>query len=787
MATSTLFKRLHDRLVADNETISAVGIDLGTTKSCVAIARFDPAIGTIQCECLPFPEPGVAGAPLAVPSVVATKNGAVVVGHAARRLVGTRGYTPLRNVFRESKNDMGLRYTYWKAHEGFRSATDIAAHLLGHLITEGGLLGKGHQKPLVVTVPASFHGAQRTATVAAAQRHLADPDAACLLDEPYAAFLDLLHRQPETAHPQLMVGGKVLVFDFGGGTCDVAIFTLVATSQGVMPQLLATSRYHRIGGGDIDRAIVHGHLLPMIFERHGVSPNDVSWHAKRSRFEPQLIALAERLKLALCKRMTERSSRDKGDDIEVVAAGEYEVNGEGDTFFLESPTLTASAFAKLMAPFLDPEPAPEGINDEYVQRGSIFSPVLQALQRARLDADDISTLVLAGSSTLIPQVRAALKDYFTEATLLTWPDGAELQGAIARGAALQALSLAATGHPLLAPVCSGDLGLQTRQGFLPLVSAGAELPQASTTPISLKAPLDGEVFGLDIAVEVLADGNRLLGRSLWSLPPPVRAGEELLLSWSLDENQCLALNLQRPGHEGTESFHQRFDAPVAHLDLGQVVRCRMLEREEAIRDDRVSRDDLGEAYAAIARDAAALGEHDKALHFVALAMQQQGATPYLLNLKALYREQVGDLQTAEQCYRQSDSLASRFNLALLQFSQGRFDEALTELDHLMAKNSNRVYSVLKAQAIERLGRPQEARLLYQDALHGNIDLPERQEWELHWLAKAARQLQSTEQQRVIEAEMKAQQQRRVVLQREGVLPDQSTPAQAAGRWAEKAA
>lgn len=793
MTQFDLFHDLRSALANRKTAIAAVGIDLGTTKSCTAIARFDPADGQITCACVAYPEPGIPGMPVAVPSVVAVKDGEISIGHAARRLVGRKGYTPLRNVFRECKNDMGLRYTYWKAPEGFRSATDIAGHLTGHLVDAGGLAGQGMQAPLIVTVPASFHGAQRSATIAATQRHVHVENSVQLLDEPYAAFLDLLHQQPDLTASALMRDANVLVFDFGGGTCDVAIFTLATKGQVLMPRLLATSRYHRIGGGDIDRALVHGHLLPMLFERHGLSSKDISWQDKRSKLEPQLLPLAERLKLALCRRMTERvagegANADKGEEIEVVAAGEYEITLDESSYFLESPTLTSTTFVKLIAPFLDTVPAPEGDNDEYVQRGSIFSPVLQALQQARLDVEDISAIVLAGSSTLIPQVRTALRNYFPEAALLTWPDGTELQGAIARGAALQALSLAATGQPLLAPVCSGDLGVQTRQGFLPLVTAGSELPQSCESPIPLQVPEDSPHQGIDISVEVLAEGKRLLGRSLWHLPPPVRAGEALSLSWSLDENQCLALELQRPGHEGTEPFQQRFDAPVAHLDLGQVVRCRMLEREEAIRNDRVIRADLGEAYTAIARDAAALGEHDKALHFVALAMQEQGSTPYLMNLKGLYRERVGDSNTAEQCYRQADSLASQFNLALLHFNQERFDETLAGLDRLMTMDKKRAYSVLKAQAIEGLGRPQEARLHYQDALNGNIDLPECEEWELYWLARAARQMQSTEHQRVIEAEMKAQQQRRVTFQREGYLPDQQAPgAQAGSRREEEAA
>ena len=249
MTTLNIFERLRLKLEADGDCVSAVGVDLGTTKSCVALAAYDADAHETDCECVPFPEPGIPGAPIAVPSVVAVKNGEVAIGHAARRLIGRKGYTPTRNVFRESKNDIGLRYRYWKAPEGFQSATEIASKLLNHLLRPVSDELANINTPLVITVPASFHGAQRNATLEAAHT-LVDDAQVSLLDEPYAAFLDLLFQQPEVLN-QLPDSANILVFDFGGGTCDVAMFSLDTGKHGLEPHLRATSRYHRIGGGDI--------------------------------------------------------------------------------------------------------------------------------------------------------------------------------------------------------------------------------------------------------------------------------------------------------------------------------------------------------------------------------------------------------------------------------------------------------------------------------------------------------------------------------------------------------
>lgn len=772
MNTILMFEQLRSKLAESGCTVSAVGIDLGTTKSCAAVAEFDPDTGEITCECVTYPEPGVPGSPVAVPSVVAVKDRETFVGHSARRLVGKKGFIPQRDFFRETKNEIGLRYTYWKAPKDFDSATKIATFILRRLLS--GIRGD-IEPPLVVTVPASFHGAQRTATLEAAQVALGD-GAACLLDEPYAAFLDVLFRKLDAAKNVLRDGANILVFDFGGGTCDVAIFTLAPFMGTLEPRLRATSRYHRIGGGDIDRAIVHDHLIPQLLERYSLGRTAFSWKEKRQILEPQLLPLAERLKIALCKRITELREAGKPDsDAEAIAAGEYEVSVEDKSYWLESPALRRADLAKVMTAFLDPEPPPES-GDEYVQRGSIFSPIRHALFQARLEANEIDGVLLAGSSSLIPLVHDALDEHFENAIVFSCGSGEELQGAIARGAALQALSIAATGMPLIAPVACSVLGISTNQGFKELVAAGTHLPARSQAPIRLLAPADSPARPVEIAV-LIGDGKYVSGQSIWSLPAPVRKGEALDLSWHIDENQCLELSLERPGHADTEPFHHRFIAPIAHIDHGQVARCRMLEREQAIRDDRVPKADLGEAFTAIANDASTLGENEKALHFVSLAIMEKGATQHLMNLRGLYRENAGDKEGAEQSFRAAGAWdPALFNMALMLTKADRHGEALDAIEKCVDLNPSRAHTILKAQILDKLGRTHEARLLYEDSLAGVIEPPACEDWQLYWLLRASRHLGRNELVKAIEAEQKDRGVTKRVALRQGVLPDQSADA-----------
>ncbi|MBS0382339.1 MAG: Hsp70 family protein, partial [Proteobacteria bacterium] len=335
MADLDFLASLEKSLRRGKRRLAAAGMDLGTTKSCMAIASHDPDGGGLRCENIACDGDGLPPGVIAMPSVVAIDGERTLIGHEARRRCGMRVAIPEKNLFRETKNEIGLRYTYMRAPEGFRNATDIASHLIGHLGNIAKLRERGCSPPLVITVPASFHAAQRRATLEAAWRHLSSPDRVALLDEPYAAFLDLLHRRPGDVRERTQSGCNWLVFDFGGGTCDVAIFTFHKSDGVVTPRLLATSRYHRIGGGDIDRALVHQHLIPLLLRTHKRESWSVSWRDKRRQLEPQLLPLAERLKIALC----EREAAIGGAQTEVAAAGEFEIRLGEESLWLENPTL----------------------------------------------------------------------------------------------------------------------------------------------------------------------------------------------------------------------------------------------------------------------------------------------------------------------------------------------------------------------------------------------------------------------------------------------------------------
>lgn len=778
MTLSDFRERLLNRLRAAGRKVTALGIDLGTTKSCVAYAQFDPRSGGVQCDCLGYRRSD-GSVHASVPSVVAVDSGRVLFGVDALSRRGQKGFLPERTLFCESKNEIGLRYTYARAPEGFANAGEVAGKLLGHL--RDGLPGRIRDAidwPLVVTVPASFHGAQRLATVSAAEKAFdlrSQSGKVRLLDEPYAAFLDLLWRASGHIGQAMGEGSNVLVFDFGGGTCDVAIFRRDATRSGTLgARLLGTSRYHRLGGGDIDRAIVHDVLIPTLVGENDLQPWDVSWLEKRRQLEPKLLGAAEQLKIALSRKLAGQAGDVAGDALDASLpplAFEAEIGGVVRRMTVSDPRLDAGGFARLLEPFLDSEPPAEA-GDEYVQRSSIFSPITHALLRARLEPEDIGSVVLCGSSSLLPQVRQAMGRKFPNAAFIRQGDGEPLEGMVARGAALNALALQALGQPLIVPVCSTEICLRVTTGTVPLVRAGDAVPAQSRAPVLLRPPRDDATTDAEIAVEAVAEGERMIGRSLWRLPAPVSVNDRLALDWRMDDNQCIELSLRRMDDADTPPFVHRFDAPIAHRDMGQVVRVRMLERMEAIRQGNMPRADLGATFEQIARDALALGEHEKALHFIALALQEKGDDVFLINLRGLCREKIGDREGARTSYRlASDWAGARFNLALLDWRAGNHEQALKVVDSALEGEPKRAYRVLRGDILAKLGRGDEARAQWQDAISGKPDWSAFNDFDLGWLDRAAQALADKP---VLERIRKARQQaaqQTIQVTRQGDLPE----------------
>jgi Tfp pilus assembly protein PilF len=691
-----------------------------------------------------------------VPSVVALFHGEVWVGEGAKRLRAQpgAGIEEYKSWFAETKNDMGTRRTYHRAPAGFQSARAIAAQILKFLYTAAVNESGVPIARVVVTVPASFQTAQRQDTISAAQRAgiaLCEGD---LLDEPVAAFLAYLAQAGRSEQRLLPGEGRtknLLVFDFGGGTCDVALFRIGRRDDGectITP--LTVSRYHRLGGGDIDRAIIHEVLLPQLLEQNGLGPFELGFEEKRQRVQPALLGVAEALKQKLSMeigRLRKLGRWDKIDKSALVQTqpGAYPVALTDRTLTLQSPKLSAADFDRVLAPFLDRDmPVPR--EDEYRITCSIFAPIEDALLRGRLEPREIDLCLLAGGSSLLPQISDAIRAYFLNAEILTFSSSEDMLTAIARGAALHAFNLAVHGKPLIRPVCQDDISIQTQKGPVVLVPGGAELPYPPAgvygQRTDFKAPETVPVGGEgNVRVQVLAGGDqRLLFDEIWTIKGPVEKGAPLCLEFRLDENQVLELRMRRM--DDTATFEAKVENPLTNVVNPNATKAEIENLEEELRARKVPYEELAVRFEQLGDLCRKLRQYEKALAYYRRALKLHSDPPaYLLNRMAFCARDIGDRERAEKFFAEAARAApwcgTWFNWALAKQQWGQLPEALALVGKALELSEEGPYLALKARLTQHNGDVEGGARLAAESLKRFPPLAAQDDFELYWFGVAA--------------------------------------------------
>jgi len=490
-----------------------IGIDLGTTNSCVAIVETTGAANRIEVRIIPNAEgarttPSVVGFPA---------SGERLVGQAAKR----QAVTNAQNTVYAVKRLMGRKYNEpdvdkqrslaaykivespngdaWVSVAGREmSPPEVSAYILGKMkeIAEA-YLGE-EVTDAVVTVPAYFDDAQRQATKDAGR--IAGLDVKRIINEPTAAAL---------AYGLEKKGSeRIAVYDLGGGTFDISILEI---AEGVF-SVKSTNGDTHLGGEDFDQRIVDA-IADKFLEENKVELRK------------------DRMALQRLKEAAEKAKHELSSSIETEINLPFIATSGGGEPLHVVRTLTRTDL--------------ELLTSDLVER--TLAPCKMALDDAKVTPADIHNVVLVGGMTRMPAVIKAVKDFFGKDP----HKGVNPDEVVAAGAALQGAALTDDKvEVLLLDVTPLSLGVETGGGvFTPLITRNTTIPTEKGEIFTTS--VDNQTF---VPIHVLqgerkmsADNRSLARFELTGIPPAPRGVPKIQVTFKIDANGVVSIDAKDLG------------------------------------------------------------------------------------------------------------------------------------------------------------------------------------------------------------------------------------------------